>query len=180
MINAMKSCLMALIVSIGLLNAPFVSANPFSVMGITPVTQKVLAPGFSLDNLNGDNASLVDYTGEVILLNFWATWCMPCRQEMPAMERLWQRYKNKGLVVLGVSNDDAEKRRRVATFVKKVDLSFPILLDTKSLVSDLYGVSGIPVSYLISRDGIVLAKIVGTREWDSQDAFSLVENLLKK
>ncbi len=176
----MKLCLTVLIVSIGLLNAPFVNADPFSVMDITPVTQKVLAPGFSLDNLNGNSASLIDYTGEVVLLNFWATWCLPCRQEMPAMERLWQRYKDKGLVVLGVSNDDAGKRRRVATFVKKVDLSFPILLDTESLVSDLYSVSGIPVSYLIGRDGRLLAKIVGTREWDSQDAFSLVENLLKK
>ena len=158
----------------------YATADPFAAMDTRPLTDGIVAPAFSLKRLNGNETHLADYSGQVILLNFWATWCMPCRQEMPAIELLWQQYREKGLVVVGVSNDDIGKQKRVLTFIKKMNLSFPILLDDESTVSNLYDVSGIPVSYLIGRDGILIAKIVGTREWDSQEAFSLVENLLKK
>jgi len=98
---------------------------------------------------------------------------------MPDMEKLWQQYKDAGLVVLGVSNDDAGKRKRVETFINKVNLSFPILLDPESTVSELYNVSAIPVSYLIDRNGVLLAKIVGVRKWASPEAFTLMEHLLQ-
>ncbi len=155
-------------------------ANPFTAMKITPLTEtKKTALNFTLEHLNGTTSSLHDFSGKVVLLNFWATWCLPCIQEMPDMERLWQQYKDAGLVVLGVSNDDAGKRKRVETFIDRVNLSFPILLDPDSTVSNLYDVSAIPVSYLISREGILLAKIVGVREWASPESFTLIEHLLQ-
>jgi len=155
-------------------------ADPFSALNIKPLADtKIPALGFTLKHLDGTTASLSDFSGKVVLLNFWATWCLPCIQEMPDMEQLWQRYKDAGLIVLGVSNDDAGKRKRVETFIDKVNLSFPILLDSDSTVSELYDVSGIPVSYLISRDGTLLAKIVGVREWASPEAFTLMDHLLQ-
>lgn len=153
-------------------------ADPYEALKVTRLVEPIPAPAFTVPSLNGTPASLSDYKGKVILLNFWATWCFPCRQEMPHMETLWKRYKDKGFVVIGVSNDDKSKTKRVETFVKKVNLSFPILFDTESTVSDLYDVSGIPVSYLIDRDGNVISQIMGIREWDSDEAFELVEHLL--
>lgn len=153
-------------------------ADPFADLNITPVTTDVFAPEFNTLNLNGNKTNLSDYAGNVVLLNFWATWCSPCRREMPDMEKLWQRYQDSGFVVVGMSNDEGDKRKRIATFIKKVKLSFPILLDPDSKISDLYDVSGIPVSFLINREGKIVAKIVGTREWASPEAFALIEQLL--
>jgi len=158
----------------------YATADLFTAMNIKPLTgTKAPALNFTLKHLDGTATSLHDFNGKLVLLNFWATWCLPCIQEMPDMEKLWQRYKDAGLIVLGVSNDDAGKRKRVETFIDKVNLSFPILLDSDSTVSELYDVSGIPVSYLISRDGTLLAKIVGVREWASPEAFTLMEHLLQ-
>ncbi len=158
----------------------YATADPFTAMNIKPLADtKTLAPNFKLSYLDSTTADLQDFRGKVVLLNFWATWCLPCVQEMPDMEVLWQRYKDAGLVVLGVSNDNARMRKRVATFIKRVDLSFPILLDPESTASDLYDISGIPVSYLIDREGVILAKIVGERKWASPEAFALVEHLLR-
>ncbi|MFC1748383.1 peroxiredoxin family protein [Pseudomonadota bacterium] len=160
--------------------AASVFADPYAAMKITRLVEPIPAPAFTISNLNGDETSLDDYKGKLVLLNFWATWCFPCRQEMPDMETLWQRYKDQGLVVIGVSNDDKGKTKRVETFVNKINLSFPILLDSESVVSDLYDVSGIPVSYLIGQDGNVLAQVMGVREWASPDSFALVEHLLQQ
>ena len=158
----------------------YVTADPFVAMKIKSFSDtKTPALNFTLKHLDGTTASLQDFSGKVVLLNFWATWCLPCIQEMPDMEKLWREYKDAGLVVLGVSNDDAGKRKRVETFINKVNLSFPILLDPDSTVSELYNVSAIPVSYLIDRNGVLLAKIVGVREWASPEAFTLMEHLLQ-
>jgi peroxiredoxin len=158
----------------------YATADPFVAMNIKPLSgTKTVAMDFRLNHLDGTTASLQDFSGKVVLLNFWATWCLPCIQEMPDMEKLWQQYKDAGLVVLGVSNDDAGKRKRVETFINKVNLSFPILLDPDSTISELYNVSAIPVSYLIDRNGVLLAKIVGVREWASPEAFTLIEHLLQ-
>ena len=155
------------------------NSNLYQAMNIEPLSAPKQAPAFKLEKLDGQQAQLSDYSGKLILLNFWATWCTPCRHEMPAMEKLWQKYQDQGFVMLGVSNDSERHKKRVKTFVRKMDLSFPILLDTESEVSDLYDVSGIPVSYLISPEGQLLAEIVGIREWASGEAFALVESLLQ-
>lgn len=139
--------------------------------------ERPVAPGFSLPSLSRGELSLSDYQGKVVLLNFWATWCMPCRQEMPSMERLWQQYRDKGLVILAVSTDEGSPSR-VKSFVKRLKLSFPILLDPDSKVSDLYQVSGLPVSYLIDKQGRLVAEVTGSEDWMSEKSITGIESLL--
>ncbi len=137
------------------------------------------APAFSLKNLQGGQGSLSDYRGQVILLNFWATWCRPCRAEMPSMERLWQAYRGQGLAVVAVSTDNGGEAR-VRNFARRLDLSFPIFLDPDSRVSDAYQVSAVPVSFLIDRQGRIVARILGSKDWFSGAALQQVEMLLRQ
>jgi len=152
---------------------------PLANLIVVPEVERRNAPDFVSENLHGGNNSLADYKGKVVLLNFWATWCMPCRAEMPGMETLWQKYKEQGLVVVAVSNDEGSKAR-VETFSKLLDLSFPILLDPKGEVNDLYKVSSMPTSFLIDGSGKIISRIVGTEEWSSPEAIQLVGDLLSQ
>ena len=153
------------------------ATTPLANLLVVPEVERQSAPDFVSENLRGGNSGLADYEGKIVLLNFWATWCMPCRAEMPGMETLWQNYKEQGLVVAAVSVDEGS-RGRIETFSKLFDLSFPILLDPESKVSDLYKVSNMPTSFLIDRNGKIISRIVGTEEWASPEAIQLVEKLL--
>ena len=114
------------------------------------------APDFTLKNLKGEQVSLSDFKGQPVLINFWATWCPPCRYEMPFIESAWQQYKDEGFVVLAV--DVEEPISVVQRFVDNFGLTFPILLDYKGEVSDLYRLRAFPTSYFVGRDGkIVIA-----------------------
>ncbi|VAW89280.1 hypothetical protein MNBD_GAMMA18-1752 [hydrothermal vent metagenome] len=135
------------------------------------------APTFTLQDLAGEKQPLAQWRGKLIMLNFWATWCGPCRAEMPGMERLWQRYRDEGLVVIAVSVDEG-MARRVAKFIEILKLSYPILLDVEGIVSDRYQVSALPHSFLIDGDGKLIASVVGEQEWDSPEAYALIESLL--
>jgi len=152
---------------------------PLADLLIVPEVSRHSAPDFVSENLRGGNTGLADYKGKIVLLNFWATWCMPCRAEMPSMEILWQKYKEQGLVIAAVSVDEGS-RGRIETFSKLLDLSFPILLDPESEVSDLYKVSNMPTSFLIDRNGKIISRIVGTEEWTSPEAIQLVEDILSQ
>ena len=105
------------------------------------------------------------------------SWCIPCRQEMPSMEALWQKYKEQGLVVIAISLDE-DAKSRVESFKKIFKLSFPILLDPQAIASDAYKVSGVPASYLIDRKGNIIARIVGSDDWASAEALQLIKTLL--
>jgi peroxiredoxin len=130
-----------------------------------------------LTDLSGVRVSLAALSGKVVLLNFWATWCIPCRTEMPGMERVWQRYRDRGLAIVAVSVDEGGEKR-IAKFVRRLNLSYPILLDPQSEVADHYEVSGLPASYLIDGEGRLIGRLVGSREWDSPKGISLIEQLL--
>jgi cytochrome c biogenesis protein CcmG/thiol:disulfide interchange protein DsbE len=153
------------------------SATLLLASSLVSAEQRFAAPGFTLQSLTADAVSLSDYQGKVVLLNFWATWCMPCRQEMPGMERLWKKYQDQGLVSLAVSTDEGSPAR-VQSFVKKLKLSFPVALDPDSKASDLYQVSGLPVSFLIDQQGRIAAKITGSENWMSEKSIARIENLL--
>jgi len=155
------------------------AVSPFTDLFIVPEVARHTAPDFVSENLRGGKTGLADYRGKVVLLNFWATWCMPCREEMPGMEALWQKYKDQGFVIVAISNDEGSKKR-VATFSKLLDLSFPILLDPDGEVNDLYKVSNMPTSFLIDGSGKIISRIVGTMEWSSPQAVQLVEELLSQ
>jgi len=111
----------------------------------------VPAPDFTLESRAGDNIRLEDHRGEVVMLNFWASWCGPCRQEMPLMDDLYGRYQDLGFTILAVNVD--ENRGEALRFLDKVPVSYPILYDPKSSVSELYEVPAMPTTVMIDRDG---------------------------
>ncbi len=133
-------------------------------------------PDFTLPSLDGGSITLSDLKGQVILLNFWATWCPPCRQEMPSMERLYKKLKDKEFTILAV--DIMERPETVKEFVRKFKLSFPILLDTKGEVAGKYMAYSIPITYLVNKDGKAVGKVIGPRQWDGERAMALLDELL--
>ncbi len=141
-------------------------------------SESKVATDFTLMNMQGEPVSLSQYRGKVVILNFWATWCPPCREEMPSMERLYQKYKDQGLVILAVSTDENGKKV-VGQFLQKTPYSFPILLDSDSVAQNAYGVFRFPESFIIDRNGIVVKKIIGGRDWMSESTFKLMDLLLK-
>lgn len=137
------------------------------------------APDFSLPTLSGDSTlHLSDFRGRLVLLTFWATWCAPCREEMPAMQSLWKRYQDQGFSLLAV-NIEINNQKQVRRFVKKYMLDFPILLDRETTVRKRYEIEGLPTSYLIDRQGRFLGKIVGNQPWQSEAAQHMISTLLK-
>jgi len=144
------------------------TAHSIKALGLQMPSEQVEAPDFSLPDLTGKKIRLKDFRGKVVFLNFFATWCAPCRLEMPAMERLHWSYKDKGLVVLAV--DIRESAKTVRAFTQELKLSFPALLDQKGSVAYTYSVRPVPATYLIGRDGKILGRAFGAREWDSSEA----------
>lgn len=136
-----------------------------------------VAPAFVLPGLSGTPVHLSDHRGRVVLLNFWATWCPPCRAEMPSMEKLYQAYRDRGLVILAISGDRTS-RSTVEAFVQELGVTFPILLDPAGEVFAQYGVRGLPTSYLLDRRGRFVSAEAGARDWNGTAARRVVEALL--
>jgi DsbE subfamily thiol:disulfide oxidoreductase len=136
------------------------------------------APDFILANPDGKKLSLKDYRGKLVFLNFWATWCEFCREEMPAMDRLYREFKGKGFEVLAVNVKD--KRSDALAFVKKLKLSYPIMMDPEGEIGLLYGAFGMPTTYLIDEKGMLLARIWGPADWYGPAARNLIKSLLDK
>ena len=144
---------------------------------LKPVKGAVVAGNFIAQDMNGKPARFSDQRGRIVLLNFWATWCPPCRKEMPAMEQLYQAYKDRGLVVLAVSQDQAPLAT-VRSFAEALQLSFPVWHDRDGLAGKQYSVPGVPTSYLIGRDGRIAYKVLGEYDWFSPETRAAVERLL--
>ncbi len=137
------------------------------------------APDFSYPGLDGKMVSLSDYRGKVVFLNIWATWCPPCREEMPSMEKLYRELRGEGFEILAVSID-ALGAKAVAPFMKEYRLSFPALLDPEGTVQQLYGTTGIPESFIIDKKGIIAEKILGARNWATPEVIRFFRNLIQK
>jgi len=139
----------------------------------------VPAPNFTLPGLDGKMVSLADYKGKVVLLNIWATWGPPCVEEMPSMEKLHQELMGESFEILAVSID-VLGAKAVIPFMKKHKLSFPALTDTKGAIKSLYQTTGIPESIIIDKDGIIVEKIIGPRDWATPDAIRYFRNLIQR
>jgi len=137
------------------------------------------APDFSLAMLGGGEKALADYRGKVVLIHFWATWCVACRHEMPQIEQLWRRYRNDGLVVLGV-NVDRGNLAGVRDFVRERNLSFPFVLDPEGATRNRYEVRALPTSYLIDRNERIIGRIIGERKWDGRQATAMIKQILTR
>ena len=133
-----------------------------STAGRIPAPQKgFLAPDFSLADPKGNKYELSALRGKAVLLNVWATWCPPCRAEMPSIQQYYQRYQQQGLVVLGINATDRDAPLNIVPFVQQYHLSFPILLDETGEVSRKYQVQSLPSTYFINRDGTVAEVVIG-------------------
>ena len=132
--------------------------------GSTGVNLGNLASDFALETLDGTEVSLSDYRGKVVLINFWATWCPPCRAEIPDLEAAYQARQDEGFVVLGISVE--EPREAVAPFAQAIGMSYPVLLDRGGQVMKMFRAPGLPISLILDRDGVIKVRHVGilTRE----------------
>jgi len=119
------------------------------------------APDFTLETLDGTQLTLSDLRGQPVLLNLWTSWCLPCRVEMPAIERVFQRHRSDGLVVVGVNVTSQDSEAAARAFAEKLGLTFTIVLDRDGLVSDRYELMGLPSTFFIDRQGVVRAVIIG-------------------
>lgn len=143
------------------------------------VAAGMTAPNFTLTDLNGKTVTLSSLRGKVVFLNLWATWCPPCRSEMPSIESLYSKFRQTpDFVTLAVSEDTDVKAP--AQYVKKNNFNFPVLLDPRNTVGDAYNVSGLPESFVIGRDGRIVAHHVGPYDWANPDIRSALEDLLKQ
>jgi len=136
------------------------------------------APDFTVRNLKGNRVQLADHKGKVVILNLWATWCGPCRVEMPGMENLYRRYRSQGLEILAVSLDKGSSDK-VQTFADEYRLSFPVLLDSDEQVESRYHALTIPTTYVIDKKGMIVAEVDGAKHWESEETFEAIEYLLK-
>lgn len=146
------------------------------------------APDFSFPSLTRDELSLSDYRDHVVLVNVWATWCPPCRQEMPSMQRLYDAFEGEDFEILAVSIDAAmgardaygEEGGDLAAFANDYDLSFPILHDPTGTMRQLYQVALVPESFIVGKDGLIWKKTAGATEWDLPVNQELIRRLLDR
>jgi thiol-disulfide isomerase/thioredoxin len=151
-------------------------ARAFAEAGLPALRQRVASVDFALPLVNQKSLALGDLRGKVVFLNFWATWCGPCRAEMPSMEALYQRFKDEGLEILAVNYGESEQK--VAAFFEQLNLSFPSALDSTGQVNGLYGVAALPTTYIIDREGNILSRVVGSINWNTPKLFAAFEALL--
>lgn len=143
-----------------------------------PITEDTIhAPNFTFPGLDGEFVSLDDYRGKVVLLNIWATWCPPCVAEAPSLEKLNNRFKDHDFKMLAVSIDE-EGENAIIPFMEKYKLSFPVLLDPEASIMELYGATGVPESFIISKDGIIDGTIIGAIDWASPEVTEYIDNLM--
>ena len=133
-------------------------------------------PNFTGPVLHSRPLSLTDLRGKVVIVNFWASWCLECRPEMPVLESLHRQLAARGLAIVGINA--REDRRAVARYAEELRLTFPLVLDPAGEVNALYGVIGLPTTFVVGRDGRAVAFGVGARDWQSPPARSLLEALL--
>jgi len=153
---------------------------------IQPVTTGTVAPDFEVNDLLGGRVRLSDHRGEVVLVNIWATWCPPCVEEMPSMERLYQKIGGDGFEIMAISIDvepggfdlDGNPGGDIQAFADSLGLTFPILHDPSGAIQQLYRTTGVPESFLIGTDGILYKRVAGPTEWDAPEYRELIQRLL--
>jgi thiol-disulfide isomerase/thioredoxin len=133
---------------------------------------------FTLPLLDGTKTTLSQYKGKVVFLNFWATWCGPCRSEMPSMEAVYQRLKSRGFEILAVNL--GESRDKVSAFMNENKLNFPAVLDERQITGSQYSVRAIPTTYIIDRRGLIIARLVGSVNWNTSKIIAAIEAVLQE
>ena len=146
---------------------------------LVPIKVGLPAPDFKFPDMGGKMVSLSDYRGKVVLVNIWATWCSSCVDEMPSMEKLYQKLKGEDFEILAVSIDSLGAEV-VAPFMKKYKLTFPALIDSAGAIRMGYRTTGVPESFIIDKDGILVKKIIGSLDWTKPEILHLFQRLIQK
>ncbi len=139
-------------------------------------TSRTVPPQFSGSTLDARQLSMTEHRGMVIVLNFWATWCLECRPEMAVLERLQREFSSRGLAIIGINA--RENKEAVRLYAKELGLTFPLVLDRDGKINALYGVIGLPTTFVVGRDGRAIAFAIGPRRWESAPARALIAALL--
>jgi len=148
----------------------------FSIVGVIKVPPAKDPVVINLKDVNGQNVSLSEFKGKIVFLNFWTTWCPTCRIEMPSMEKLHQKLKNKDFAMVTINLQ--ESASRVKAFFKEFKLTFTALLDSGGEVGASFGIRAIPTTFILDKTGRIIGQVNGPREWDSKAAIALFENLM--
>jgi thiol-disulfide isomerase/thioredoxin len=153
-------------------------SRAFAEAGLPVLKRRIPSPDFSASPAKPgqESIALANLKGKVVFLNFWATWCGPCRAEMPSMEALYQRYKEKGFEIVAVNY--LENQKTVDAFTEKLSLSFPVTLDPSGRINGLYEVQAFPTTYIIDREGNIVTRVVGSLDWNTPELFAAFEALL--
>jgi len=164
----------------GIVVAVAFSATHYLRKELFPVELGSKAPDFKAQTIDSAprEKSLADYRGQVLMLNVWATWCLPCRVEMPSIEALYKDYGAKGLKVVAVSIDDPGTEATIRAFVQQYGLTFEVLHDPQAKISETYDISGYPETFIVGKDGIIRRKLMSATNWNSPDARALIDRLL--
>jgi len=158
------------------LNGATVSAQSLPQF-LQPVPGKPKAPDFTLPDLDEKKVSLSDFRGKVVIVNFWATWCPPCRFEIPAMQRAWVKLRDSGVMLLAVHlGGDADE---VWSFAEQYGVQFPVLIDANSSVARKWRMVGLPTTYVVDADGRLVLRAIGGREWDDPAILKTILDLRK-
>lgn len=148
----------------------------YNKAGIQPIKDIILGPDFTIKDLKGNDVSLSDYRGKVVMLNFWASWCPPCRSEMPSMESLYKQLEGMDVEIVAVNL--GETKEVAAKFINKEKYTFDVLLDSDNKVGSLYGVRSIPTTYIINKKGELKGYKLGAFDWDSEGILNIIKDLL--
>jgi peroxiredoxin len=154
------------------------AAAPAQTM--TPVADRPAAPDFVLKDIDGKLRRLSENRGKVVLVNFWATWCPPCRREMPSMQRAWKQLKNENFEMLAINVGEDEDTIFGFTFSTGVELTFPILLDRDAQIIKAWPVIALPTSFIVDPQGRIVYRAVGGREWDDPALLGKIRELIPK
>src|SRR4030067_3062182 len=158
-------------------NSSAESRNDTLSLGVQEYATPIEAIDFTLKDLDNKRISLKSYRGKVVMLNFWATWCTPCRLEMPSMEKLHRQFKDKGFVVLAVAA--GEKAEGDTAFVKESTMTFSTLLDTDQGVAEDYKVWALPTTYFINAEGKIIGRVNGSRDWSAKEATQYISSIVQ-
>jgi DsbE subfamily thiol:disulfide oxidoreductase len=178
MTTAMYKSVLAVALLLVTVTAAFAEVNYSVIPKLEEMKDRPAAPNFTLVDAAGKKVSLQDFRGKVVFLNFWASWCGPCRGEMPGMDKLYREFKGKGFEIFAVNVKD--KRDDALKFMKDLKISYPVALDPDGEIGLLYGAWAMPSTYLIDRKGTVLARMWGPADWYSADARKLIRTLVEQ
>ncbi len=145
---------------------------------LTPVPGAPLARDFDLPDMDGKRHRLSDYRGKVVIVNFWATWCPPCRKELPSMNRAWARLQKAGVMMLAVNVGESEDV--IFPFMADYPIDFPVLLDQEGEIIDRWPVRGLPTTFVIDPHGRLVYQAIGGREWDDPELLGMVRALARR